>query len=303
MKTPVLIIAFNRPDSTRKVFEAVKSVKPSHLYVAIDGPRLERGKKEQVLCQEVKDIFLNVDWPCEVKTLFNTRNLGCKRGPVSAINWLFEHEESGIILEDDILPLNTFFSYCEELLNAYKDDHRIGLIAGSNLISNHKVINSSYTYSNYTHIWGWATWRRAWKLYDIEMTDWKKLKYTNLIESKTDGTFLFKKFWSQFFDSAYFNDVNAWDYQWLFTCWKNDLLTIIPKHSLIQNIGFGPDATHTTKVPKYIQQMIVKEMPFPLISPKDVVVDKKNDLYISKYFFTIGLFSVFKGYVKKILNL
>jgi len=302
MNSAVLIIAFNRPESVKQVFESVRKAKPPRLYISVDAPRPNKGMEETLLCDQVKAVFDGVDWECQVFKLYHELNQGCKLGPVNAINWFFQHEEFGIILEDDIVPLDSFYNYCEELLIKYKDDNRIGLIGGSNLTSNMYEAKESYVFSYYTHIWGWATWRRAWETYDIKMVNWARYRKTNFVDSKTDGTSFFGKFWTQFFDHAYGYDVDAWDYQWLYSCWNNNLLTIVPRHSLIRNIGFGSDATHTKNVPQYINTMIVKNMEFPLIAPEVIARNIEFDSYVSRFVFKIGLLSIIKGYVKVLLR-
>lgn len=175
MRSAVLFLVFNRPDTTRKVFEAIRAAKPQRLYVAADGPRMGSAC-EAGCCAEVRRIVTDVDWLCDVKFLFREQNLGCKMGPYSGISWFFEHEEEGIIIEDDILPLPSFFPYCDELLERYRDDERVGLISGSNIIYKHYRIQDSYFFSQYSLIWGWASWRRAWQTYDIHMHQWPSLK-------------------------------------------------------------------------------------------------------------------------------
>ncbi len=169
MRSPVLFLVFNRPDSTRKVFDAIRSARPPKLYITADGPRPDRPA-EAKLCSEVRAIASAVDWPCEVKTLFRESNLGCKAGVSSGITWFFSHEDEGIILEDDVLPVPTFFNFCDEMLERYRDDARVSMISGCNLISNHFSPKQSYFFSRYNLIWGWATWRRAWQHYDVAMT-------------------------------------------------------------------------------------------------------------------------------------
>ncbi len=171
MQSPILLLVFNRPDTTRQVFETIRAARPPRLYVAADGPRPGRaGEAER--CAEVRELTTQIDWPCELKTLFRNENLGCKIGVSSAIDWFFQNEPEGIILEDDVVPLPSFFLYCDVLLDRYRNDIRVGVISGSNLVSNHLMLEESYFFSRYNHIWGWASWRRAWDHYDVTMASW-----------------------------------------------------------------------------------------------------------------------------------
>jgi len=172
LHTPVLFLVYKRPDTTRQVFEAIRQAKPPRLYVAADGPKKNvPGEAEKV--KQVREIISNgVDWDCEVKTLFRDENLGCKYGPVEGINWFFKNEEEGIILEDDTLPSQSFFWFCQELLERYKDDTRIMVISGDNFQNGITRGTCSYYFSRYNHIWGWASWRRAWKYYSVDMKLW-----------------------------------------------------------------------------------------------------------------------------------
>ena len=161
MKKAVLFLVFNRPRYTRQVFECIRNAKPERLYVAADGPRSDRAEEES-LCEEVRSIATNVDWPCNLKVLFQDTNLGCRLGVSNGINWFFEHEEEGIIIQDDILPSPGFFVFCETMLELYRNDERIMMITGTNY---HPVAgDKDFFFSQYFSIWGWATWRRAWKL-------------------------------------------------------------------------------------------------------------------------------------------
>ena len=163
MKTaPVLLIIFNRPDTTARVFEAIRAARPTELYIAADAPRENRSEDKR-LCEEAKKITEKIDWPCEVHRLYQEKNLGCKRGPIASITWFFENVEAGIILEDDCVPHPSFFAFCSELLEKYADDKRIMHVSGNNFQFGKMRGDASYFFSEYTLSWGWATWRRAWQ--------------------------------------------------------------------------------------------------------------------------------------------
>jgi hypothetical protein len=244
LKTAVLFLVFNRPDTTRQVFEAIRQAKPPRLYVAADGPREDKlGEVERV--GEVRTIATAVDWPCEVKTLFRDKNLGCKKGPSTAITWFFENEEQGIILEDDCLPHLDFFSFCENLLDRYLSDERIFVITGNNFQNGKWRGDASYYFSKYNHMWGWATWRRAWKHYQEDINFWPKWK-TSDAWKKYNSDKIEKKYWQKSFDLVYKKKiVDAWDYPWTASIWYKGGLTATPNVNLVSNIGFGKDATHT----------------------------------------------------------
>lgn len=245
-KTPILFLVFNRPDTTLQVFEAIARYKPSKLYVAADGPRsAKQGEAE--LCEQTRQIISKVNWPCEVKTLFRETNLGCKVAVSSAINWFFEHEEEGIILEDDCLPNESFFTFCNIMLERYRDDERIMHIAGANFQFGKMRSDGDYYFSRYNHIWGWASWRRAWKYYDVEMRKWPKFKEDNLLNRMFTNKYE-AKYWHKIFDLVHKNKVNTWDYQWTFSIWCQGGLTVIPQNNLISNIGFGANGTHTSSL-------------------------------------------------------
>jgi len=266
--TPVLFCVFNRPAQTGKVFEVLRKVKPTYLYIAADGPRIDRPDEER-LCAEVKDIVINgIDWDCEVKTLLRNQNLGCKMAISGAINWFFEDVEDGIILEDDCLPDESFFPFCSELLDRYRNDETVMSISGTNLLGNKlQDIGSSYFFGH-GGIWGWATWKRAWAHYDIEMTGWGNTKNKEAVLDRllTDE---WRAFYTNMFDAAYRGDLDTWDAQWLYSMLVNNGLGVHPIINLVKNIGFGADATHTHNEKDYVSRLESHKMLFPLRHPTE----------------------------------
>jgi hypothetical protein len=242
LNTAVLFLVFNRPSTTKQVFEAIQKAKPPRLYIAADGPREARDNEEQKV-KSVRDyIMSNIDWKCDVKTLFREQNLGCKIAVSGAIDWFFENEEMGIILEDDCLPSQSFFWFCEELLEMYNYDMRIGQISGDNFQKGIKRGEGDYYFSIYNHIWGWASWASRWKNYDVSLKSFdSSIFIENIFSDKKTISY-----WKQIFASMKQQKINTWDYQWTFAIWKNKQLTVLPNINLIQNIGFGTEATHTT---------------------------------------------------------
>lgn len=239
-QTPILLLVFNRPDLTKKVFESISAAKPERLYIAADGARNE---EEKIKCIAVRDIVANVTWDCEVKTLFREENLGCKYAVSGAIDWFFENEPEGIILEDDCLPSQSFFGFCSTLLEHYRGDNRIGHIGGSNFQDGIKRGEGTYYFSRLTHVWGWAGWRRVWKNYDVEMKSFADFKESDLENSSTHS--LHKATWYRNLENTYKGQINTWDYQYAYSNLINNCLSIMPNQNLIKNIGFGEDATHT----------------------------------------------------------
>lgn len=244
--TPILFLIFNRPDTTARVFEKIKEIKPRQLFVAADGPRAGReGEKEK--CQEVRDLVLkNIDWPCEVKTLFREQNLGCGKAVSGGISWFFEHVDEGIIFEDDTVPDKSFFSFCELLLKRYKHENKIKIIGGVNFQDGIKRGDASYYFTRICHIWGWATWRRTWNEYDFALSAITRQDVTNAA-FKYFGEKRIVRVWEDIYDNLKNKTYDTWDYQLALTIWKKDGINIVPQENLVTNIGYGRDATHTTQ--------------------------------------------------------
>ena len=300
MQSPVLFLVFNRPETTAQVFEAIRSARPPKLYVSADGPRSSK-EGEVDICSEVQEIATSVDWPCEVKTLFSEVNLGCKLGVSRGITWFFENEEEGIILEDDILPLPSFFKYCDELLEYYRDNDRVAMISGCNLVSNYDNIPDSYAFSAMSHIWGWASWRRSWNKYDVEMSSWTNWEKSKKLSLLSCGNSQFVSYWSEIFQMTFRGDIDTWDYQWLFSCWKADQLSIIPQYNLIENLGFSSDATHTTgDIPTYLSKSSPREIIFPLQHPEIIAQNVKLDKKIFNKVLLLNRKTKLIKWVKKI---
>lgn len=302
LKTAVLFLVFNRLDTTKQVFEAIRNAKPPRLYVAADGPRsTKKGESEKV--QTVREYVINhIDWECEVKTLFRDENLGCKYAVSSAITWFFDNEEMGIVLEDDVLPLPSFFYYCEELLAKYKDNESIGMISGCNIIANYYEPNSSYFFSKYNLIWGWASWRRSWKAYDVSMEKWPAWKSHDSLRDLSDGNRFFSMYWGVFFDKVYAGGIDTWDYQWTFACWRMKTISILPKYNLVSNLGFDRiDATHTTgKIPEIFISSISRNIDFPLHHPISVNRCCSADRLIDNFGYSISWSTIVKMIIQDI---
>ena len=282
LTTPVLFLIFNRPDNTQKVFNTIRQAKPRQLFVAADGPRPDKeGEIEK--CQKAREIAASVDWDCEVKSLLRDKNLGCKIAVSTAIDWFFENVEEGIILEDDCLPSQSFFWFCQELLEHYQDDTRIMHISGNNFQFGHKRGEGTYYFSKYNHIWGWSTWKRAWKCFDVNMKSFEEFKR----EGQINNIFRIKqqqKYWVKVFQKTYDSEIDSWDYIWTYTCFTNNGLCVLPNVNLVSNIGFGPESTHTKGNDSIFSQMEVEEIS-EIVHPKFLLADQEADLLTSKLCF------------------
>lgn len=270
----VLFLVFQRPHTTKAVFDAIRKARPQRLYVAADGPRPGRaGEKDRA--EEVRKIATRIDWPCELKKLFRKENLGCKKAVSSAIDWFFEHEERGIILEDDCLPCESFFPFCNELLEKYCHDERVMVVSGSNFQFGSSRTQYSYYFSYFNHCWGWATWRRAWRHFDEHMEHWPLIRNHGFLRD-----LLYEKnmiaYWSRVFEATYNGGIDSWAYPWTFSCWMRNGLTILPNVNLVSNLGFGMNATHT-KTDSKMAHMKADHVTFPLKHPPFLIRDEAAD--------------------------
>jgi hypothetical protein len=281
MNTPVAILVFNRPDLTRRVFDVVAAQRPPTLLVVADGPRAQRDGEAQ-RCAQVRAIFDKIDWPCDFRTNFASENLGCRRRVSSGLDWVFQQVDRAIILEDDCLPHPTFFPFCHELLERYRDEPKVMHITGDNFQPPGWTCPDSYYFSRYASIWGWATWRRAWKLYDVNINRWSEMKSSNWL-----STYLTNprevEFWSHSFDSVHSKGFDTWDHQWTFACMTNNSIGATPAVNLIENIGFGPEATHTLSAGPAANHPS-QPLSFPLRHPGKLVTSATEDDFIFSHF-------------------
>jgi uncharacterized protein (DUF2132 family) len=297
--SPVLFLTFNRLDTTKKVFEVIKQVKPPKLYLASDGARVNKSGEKEVV-ESVRNFLLNnIDWQCEVKTLFREHNLGCGKAVSSAINWFFENEEMGIILEDDCLPSISFFRFCDELLLRYKDDQRIMHISGDNFQDGISRGDGSYYFSQISHVWGWAAWRRAWKLYDFEMKSLNNFINYKIYKNVWKQNKV-QKYWLKQFKNVSLGKIDTWDYQWNYCLIVNNGLSILPNINLVENIGFNSEATHTSN--SKLKMPSANEIKFPLTHPQFFVPDLEADTYTFNKQYQQSLLSKIKGKLKNILK-
>jgi hypothetical protein len=298
--TPVVFIIFRRPEVTAKVFEAIRQAQPKKLFVIADGPRADRPGEAEI-CAQTRAIVDRIDWDCEVFKRYSETNLGCGVNVSEGISWVFDRVEEAIILEDDCLPHPDFFSFCEQLLEKYRDDNRVMHISGNHHLLGYKQrIEYSYYYSRYPLIWGWATWRRAWKKYDFRMENW-----LDFVEGGWLERFLEDKratyVWNRNFKNISTNPY-TWDYQWMFTCWTQAGLAIHPTVNLVSNIGFGNTATHTSDPKNPWANLPVAALSFPLEHPPFMIRDTYADRHLQNMMFDPSRINKLSMSIGKILS-
>lgn len=277
---PIAVIIFNRPDKTAQLLRILQQVQPSQLFVIADGPRPNKPG-EQELCQAVRNLFDNIDWECKVFRNYADENLGCGLRPASGISWVFEQVEEAIILEDDCIPDPSFFQFCEQLLEKYRYDRRIMHIGGSSYCVRDEQQPYSYIFSRYTFSWGWATWRRAWQYYDFDMKKWDVVRETSFLLDILNGDRHAIKNWQTIFQTVYEKHDDCWDYQWMFTCWLQGGLSIIPTVNLVCNIG--DEGAHTMEDNHIFRP--AQMMEFPLKHPIAMVRNTEVDRLIQNDWF------------------
>lgn len=279
LSTPVALIIFNRPEYTRRVFREIAAARPGRLLVVGDGPR---GAEDEERCRAARKVIEEVDWPCEVSTRYADVNLGCGPGPATGLDWVFSQVEEAIILEDDCVPAPSFFAFCEALLERYRDEPEVMHIGGACFQPATRRSAYSYYFSKYPHIWGWATWRRAWRHYDFEMRQWPAFRKANrLAEVCADRAE--RRYWRRIYDGKNRGWHNTWDAQWQLACWDQGGRAVVPAANLVSNIGFGSDATHT------IGQSYLADLPttdiWTLAHPPDREIDREADAFTFEHVF------------------
>ncbi len=298
LSTPVLFLTFNRPDTTQQVFSRIRQAQPPRLYVAGDGPRPEQSNEAEI-CEIVKSIITNVDWDCEVKTLFRDQNLGCRLAVSQAISWFFENEPEGIILEDDCLPSQSFFWFCQELLELFRNDQQVGAICGFYSNELDYTPDASYFFSRYLRVWGWAGWRRSFEGYDSNLKN--LIENNNTWQSKmfNHKDVLLKNYFQQMFDQVANGEIDTWDTQLQYLLWQKKQRVVVSSKNLIQNIGWTQGAHSQTK--DHNHELPTSEIEFPLTSPKIVERDVKADRIIERKSYQITKRSYLKSQLRKLV--
>jgi hypothetical protein len=282
LTTPVALFVFNRPDTTARVFAEIAKARPTKLLVVADGPRPGRPD-EAARCEAARAAATRVNWSCDVHVNFSERNLGCRRRMATGLDWVFEQCEEAIILEDDCVPDPSFFRFCGELLERYRGEERIVHIGGTNPLPQLASGPDSYFFSRHSLVWGWASWRRAWRHYDEALGDWPRLRDSGLLGRVFERPAV-AAFWREKLDSVHARSIDTWDYQWAYACWRQDRLSIWPRRNLISNIGFRPDATHTRDIDSKLAGLPTAALEFPLVHPESLSRNARVDAALERKF-------------------
>jgi len=299
IEKPILFVIFNRLDTTKRVFEQIRKIEPLKLYIASNGPRNE---SEKVKVLQVRDFIMkNIDWNCEVKTRFRNKYLGVGFSVNDAIDWFFTHEEEGIILEDDCVPSISFFQFCNEMLDRYRDNKKIGVIQGFNPFPK-KDYEYSYFFSKYDLKWGWATWKDRWQYQDMYTKDWPQIKKTDFL-NRVSNDKLVELFWKAVFDQIHINSHFTWDTQFTYQILKRGLLTIVPKENLVLNIGYGEEA-YTCKwgIPEHIKILKLEEIDSSLMHPKTFDINEEYDKLVESIHFNINVNKILRLKLRNFLD-
>ena len=283
MKSPVVLLIFNRPDCLAQVLAVVRGAQPERLFVVADGPRPNHPRDRQACADARHAVEVAIDWPCDLRRNYAETNLGCAQRVSSGLTWVFSQVEQAIVLEDDCVPEPSFFPFCAELLERYRDDERIAQIAGSSFQPASAKHTASYFFSRYPHCWGWATWRRSWQHYDHAMTGWPTAEDETRL-ARTIENPIERRLWSNCFDATAAGRTDSWAYRWTLSVWRRNALTVLPYSNLVSNIGFGDAATHTRRANAAAARPVAS-MSFPLVHPAAVERDGAADDYTSKLLF------------------
>jgi len=275
VKTPVAFLIYNRPELTRRVFNEIRNAQPPVLLIVADGPSPKRTE-DALHCTLTRSIVENVDWPCTVMRNYADFNMGCRERVSSGLDWVFSQVPEAIVLEDDCLPEPGFFRFCTEVLEHFRDDDRVMMVSGTNMLEEWKSETQSYHFSNYGGVWGWASWRRAWNYYDVDMKDWEKPEVKEKVKQVLGSEKQFKKR-ASCFDLTHDGKIDTWDFQWSFARLARGGLSVVPSVNLICNIGFGPDASHTTDPRSPVSALKLRPLRFPVRWRDSVTVDRDYD--------------------------
>jgi len=296
---PILLIIFNRPETTRKVFEVIRQRKPKYFFVAADGPRKEI-ESDNDKCIAARAI-VQVDWDCEFHTLYCEENRGCGHGPAEAISWFFEYVDEGIILEDDVLPGPGYFEFMQEMLSTFRNDSRVNMVSGLNLAQHWPLSFNNSIFTLFGGSAGWGTWKRAWKFFDYEMKEWKSGNRKLVLREKLNNKSYFEYFTNLFDTMSAQIGNDFWDYQWLYARLAQGGYCIIPKVNLVENIGFGDDASHTV-LPNHPQAHIRHgKMKLPVSKPS-IRGNKLYDRYIFERFMNTSARSLYKKLILRVVR-
>lgn len=279
---PLVYIVFNRPKHTAQSFEVIRKLRPTELFIVADGPRVNHPDDID-LCDAVRAIVGNVDWPCDVKYNYSDSNLGLKRRVTSGLDWVFNQVDRAIVLEDDCIAHPDFFNFCNELLDRYSEDERVYVITGNNFQGGRKRGGASYYFSKYNHCWGWATWKRAWRSYQEELSFWPEWKTSSdwfrLAPDKVE-----RRYWNRIFELVIARKIDSWAFPWTASVWLKGGLTATPNVNLVTNIGFGSDSTHTLNENSSLAEIAIEPLG-SIVHPQSIVQDVEADQYVFDHVF------------------
>lgn len=293
-----MVFIYKRTTNFKAITDAMRRLSPSKIYIVADGAKTG----DEFVCNEARlKLESMINWDCDLQKNYSKVNLGLKLRFSSGIDWVFEHEDRAIFIEDDCIPDPSFFRFCDELLEKYKDDTRIGTISGNNFLFNKAKVKESYYFSRYPLIWGWATWKRVWVGYDPQLNDWK---------CRGENSWLYDLFsskipilyWKIIFDLVKKGEINTWDYQLTYLSLKKNYLNIIPSTNLVTNVGVDKLSTHTKIKSRRIGLKSVP-MTFPLRHPDLVKLDKAADkvVFSNVYMTPVVIISLILKTIKKAL--
>ena len=277
MKTPVVLIIYHRPQKTTNVINSLREVKPSQIFVIADGPK---DKQDVEKCKKTRDLINSIDWKCEIYKNYSPKNLGLRKRVVTGLDWVFSKVDKAIILEDDLVIDKSFYVFCEQMLEKYKNNERVISISGNNFLFGRSNIENSYFFSRHIYSWGWATWRRAWKLYDDTMSDWQLVKSRKILNIRF-GKWIEVAYWNGIFDLVFERKIDSWAYVWTYAALVNDKLTVVPSVNLVSNVGTGQGATHTS-IKSRVLNIPVERINFPLKHPRVIKPGTKEDSVIER---------------------
>lgn len=278
MSTPVTLLIYNRPELTRRALQGIRAYRPDHLFVIADGARPD-DPRDGERCLEARGVIDLVDWPCEVSTEFGATHMGCAARVASGIGHVLSRWPATIVIEDDCVAEPSFFRYAEELLERYAADERVFTVSGDNFQLQRPGGGASYSFSRYAHIWGWATWSRAWKHYDPSMADWPRLRDSGWLEQQFDGDRRAAHYWRGVFDRTASGEIDSWGYRWLFACWLHGGLTAVPEQNLVSNLGFAANRRSA------FGRIPTRPLDFPLRHPATVERSRTADRATQKWIF------------------
>jgi hypothetical protein len=298
-EVPVALIVFRRPDTTRRVLDAIQQARPSQLFVIADGPR-EGHPTDAEQCRATRDVIAEVGWDCDVRRNYADENMGCQRRVATGLDWVFDQVDRAIILEDDCVPDPSFFPFCAEMLDRYESETQVMTVSGNNFQPERRT-KYSYYFSRYMHCWGWATWRRAWKHFDPAMRHWPTVQddgWLNEIFERSRAV----SYWTHILNQVYEKEVDSWAYVWQFDIWLRSGINILPEKNLVTNVGFGRNATNTTFSESERSEMTIHEMLPPYHHPPFIVRNRSADKYTEENYYSKGIVGEVKRKIKKYLN-